>query len=76
MMEAGAPEGLLNVVHGDKEAVDAILAHDDIKAVSFVGSSDIAIMSIKPAPPTANASKLWEGRKIMASSCRMQIWTK
>ena len=41
-MEAGAPEGLLNVVHGDKEAVDAILAHDDIKAVSFVGSSDIA----------------------------------
>ena len=42
MMEAGAPEGLLNVVHGDKEAVDAILAHDDIKAVSFVGSSDIA----------------------------------
>lgn len=42
MVEAGAPEGLLNVVHGDKEAVDAILAHDDIKAVSFVGSSDIA----------------------------------
>ena len=42
MSEAGAPEGLLNVVHGDKEAVDAILANDDIKAVSFVGSSDIA----------------------------------
>lgn len=42
MVEAGAPEGLLNVVHGDKEMVDAILHHDDIKAVSFVGSSDIA----------------------------------
>ena len=42
MFEAGAPEGLLNVVHGDKEAVNAILAHEDIKAVSFVGSSDIA----------------------------------
>src|SRR5215470_4059199 len=42
MMEAGAPAGVLNVVHGDKEAVDAILAHPDIKAVSFVGSSDIA----------------------------------
>ncbi len=39
---AGGPKGLLNVVNGDKEAVDAILAHDDIKAVSFVGSSDIA----------------------------------
>ncbi len=42
MLEAGAPAGVLNVVHGDKEAVDAILAHPDIKAVSFVGSSDIA----------------------------------
>ncbi|MDB5475346.1 MAG: mmsA1 [Phenylobacterium sp.] len=42
MMEAGAPKGVLNVVHGDKAAVDAILDHPDIKAVSFVGSSDIA----------------------------------
>jgi malonate-semialdehyde dehydrogenase (acetylating)/methylmalonate-semialdehyde dehydrogenase len=42
MMEAGAPSGVLNVVHGDKSAVDAILDHPDIKAVSFVGSSDIA----------------------------------
>jgi malonate-semialdehyde dehydrogenase (acetylating) / methylmalonate-semialdehyde dehydrogenase len=42
MMEAGAPEGVLNVVHGDKEVVDAILDHALIKAVSFVGSSDIA----------------------------------
>ena len=41
-MEAGAPAGVLNVVHGDKSTVDAILAHPDIKAVSFVGSSDIA----------------------------------
>ena len=42
MMEAGLPEGVLNVVHGDKEVVDAILDHPTIKAVSFVGSSDIA----------------------------------
>ncbi len=41
-MEAGLPEGVLNVVHGDKEAVDAILDHPDIKAVSFVGSTPIA----------------------------------
>ncbi|MDP6376511.1 MAG: CoA-acylating methylmalonate-semialdehyde dehydrogenase [Pseudomonadales bacterium] len=41
-MEAGAPAGVLNVVNGDKTAVDAILDHPDIKAVSFVGSSDIA----------------------------------
>jgi malonate-semialdehyde dehydrogenase (acetylating)/methylmalonate-semialdehyde dehydrogenase len=42
MLEAGAPEGLLQVVHGDKEMVDAILDHPAISAVSFVGSSDIA----------------------------------
>ena len=42
MKEAGLPDGILQVVHGDKEMVDAILDHDDIKAVSFVGSSDIA----------------------------------
>ena len=42
MMEAGAPPGVLNVIHGDKSAVDAILTHPLIRAVSFVGSSDIA----------------------------------
>src|SRR5580704_11953652 len=41
-LEAGGPPGILNVVHGGKAAVDAILAHPDIAAVSFVGSSDIA----------------------------------
>ena len=41
-VEAGAPEGLLQVVHGDKEMVDAIIDHPDIPAISFVGSSDIA----------------------------------
>jgi malonate-semialdehyde dehydrogenase (acetylating) / methylmalonate-semialdehyde dehydrogenase len=46
-MEAGAAAGIdvagvLNVVHGDKTAVDAILEHPEIRAVSFVGSSDIA----------------------------------
>src|ERR687883_426413 len=37
LREAGAPEGVLNVVNGDKEAVDAILDHPDVMAVSFVG---------------------------------------
>ena len=40
--EAGLPEGIFQVVHGDKEMVDAILDHPAISAVSFVGSSDIA----------------------------------
>ena len=40
--EAGLPEGVFNVVHGDKEAVDALLDHPDVAAVSFVGSTPIA----------------------------------
>jgi len=42
LKEAGLPDGVLNVVNGDKEAVDALLAHPDVQAVSFVGSTPIA----------------------------------
>jgi malonate-semialdehyde dehydrogenase (acetylating)/methylmalonate-semialdehyde dehydrogenase len=42
LKEAGLPDGVFNVVHGDKEAVDAILHHPGIQAVSFVGSTPIA----------------------------------
>ncbi len=40
--QAGLPDGVLNVVHGDKVAVDALLAHEGVNAVSFVGSTPIA----------------------------------
>lgn len=40
--EAGVPDGVVNVVQGDKEAVDALLIHPDVKAISFVGSTPIA----------------------------------
>ena len=42
MKEAGFPDGVFNVVQGDKEAVDALLAHADVQAVSFVGSTPVA----------------------------------
>lgn len=42
LAESGLPDGVLQVVHGDKVAVDALLDHPDVKAISFVGSSDIA----------------------------------
>jgi len=42
LKEAGLPDGVFNVVHGDKQAVDGILEHPEIKAVSFVGSTPIA----------------------------------
>jgi len=41
-LEAGFPEGVLNVVHGAKEAVDALLVHPDVQAISFVGSAPVA----------------------------------
>ena len=42
LKDAGVPDGVFNVIHGDKEAVDAILTHPDVRAVSFVGSTPIA----------------------------------
>ncbi|HEX9063757.1 MAG TPA: CoA-acylating methylmalonate-semialdehyde dehydrogenase [Streptosporangiaceae bacterium] len=42
LAEAGLPDGVFNVVHGAKDAVDALLIHPDVKAVSFVGSTPIA----------------------------------
>jgi len=42
LMEAGAPAGVLNVVNGDKEAVDGLIEHPDVQALSFVGSTPIA----------------------------------
>lgn len=48
---AGLPKGVFQVLHGDKEAVDAIVNHSSIKVVGFVGSSDIAQTSTRPPPP-------------------------
>jgi malonate-semialdehyde dehydrogenase (acetylating)/methylmalonate-semialdehyde dehydrogenase len=42
LAEAGLPDGVFNVVHGGKQAVDALLAHPDVRAVSFVGSTPVA----------------------------------
>jgi malonate-semialdehyde dehydrogenase (acetylating)/methylmalonate-semialdehyde dehydrogenase len=41
-LEAGFPEGVLNVVHGAREAVDALLSHPNVQAISFVGSAPVA----------------------------------
>ena len=42
LMESGLPEGVFNIVHGDKECVDALLVHPLVRAVSFVGSTAVA----------------------------------
>jgi len=54
--EAGLPAGVLNVVHGDKVAVDRLLEHPDVKAVSFVGSTPIARYVYETA--TGNAKRV------------------
>src|ERR1700737_3651924 len=62
-IEAGLPPGAFQVVHGDKEAVDAILTHPDIPAVGFVGSSDIAQYIYSMATGTGKRAQCFGGAK-------------
>jgi malonate-semialdehyde dehydrogenase (acetylating) / methylmalonate-semialdehyde dehydrogenase len=62
-IEAGLPPGVFQVVHGDKEAVDAILTHPDIAAVGFVGSSDIAQYIYSTATSTGKRAQCFGGAK-------------
>jgi malonate-semialdehyde dehydrogenase (acetylating)/methylmalonate-semialdehyde dehydrogenase len=61
--EAGLPDGVFNVVHGDKVAVDAILEHPDIAAVSFVGSTPIARYIHQKASATGKRVQALGGAK-------------
>ncbi len=62
-LEAGLPKGVFQVVHGDKEAVDAILEHPEIKAVGFVGSSDIAQYIYSTAAAHGKRAQCFGGAK-------------
>ncbi|ATD73238.1 MULTISPECIES: CoA-acylating methylmalonate-semialdehyde dehydrogenase [Gordonia] len=61
--EAGLPDGVFQVVHGDKEAVDALLTHPDVKALGFVGSSDIAQYIYSTAAAHGKRSQCFGGAK-------------
>ncbi|TVS84730.1 CoA-acylating methylmalonate-semialdehyde dehydrogenase [Mycobacterium helveticum] len=61
--EAGLPKGVFQVVHGDKEAVDAIVNHQDIQAVGFVGSSDIAKYIYSAAAANGKRAQCFGGAK-------------
>ena len=68
--EAGLPDGVFNVVHGDKVAVDALLDHPDVAAVSFVGSTPIAKYIHERAPPrTASGCRRSAAPRTTRSSC-------
>jgi malonate-semialdehyde dehydrogenase (acetylating) / methylmalonate-semialdehyde dehydrogenase len=62
-LEAGLPPGILNVVNGDKEAVDAILDDPDIQAVGFVGSTPIASYVYSRATATGKRAQCFGGAK-------------
>jgi len=62
-LEAGLPKGILNVVHGDKLIVDGICDHPDIKAVSFVGSSEIANYVYQRAAAAGKRAQCMGGAK-------------
>src|ERR1700756_176631 len=62
-VEAGLPAGVFQVVHGDKEAVDAILHHPDVQAVGFVGSSDIAQYIYSTAAANGKRAQCFGGAK-------------
>jgi malonate-semialdehyde dehydrogenase (acetylating) / methylmalonate-semialdehyde dehydrogenase len=63
LKEAGLPDGVFNVVHGDKQAVDAILNHPGISAVSFVGSTSIAEYVYRTATATGKRVQALGGAK-------------
>lgn len=62
-VEAGLPPGVLQVVHGDKEAVDALLHHRDVAAIGFVGSSDIAQYIYSTATANGKRAQCFGGAK-------------
>ncbi|MCC2028143.1 CoA-acylating methylmalonate-semialdehyde dehydrogenase [Microbacterium sp. YMB-B2] len=62
-LEAGLPEGILNVVHGDKEAVDTLLTDDRVKAVGFVGSTPIAQYIYETAAAHGKRAQCFGGAK-------------
>jgi len=62
-VEAGLPPGVFQVVQGDKEAVDALLHHPDVKAVGFVGSSDIAQYIYSTAAANGMRAQCFGGAK-------------
>lgn len=76
-MKAGAPKGVLNVVHGDKSTVDGLLHHEDIKAVSFVGSVPVGQYIYKTATENMKRAQCFAGAKnhsvIMPDANKAQV---
>ena len=73
--EAGLPDGVFNVVHGDKEAVDTLLTDPRVASVSFVGSTPIAQYVYATGTATASASRPWAEPRTTCWSSPTPTWT-
>ena len=71
LKEAGLPDGVFNVVQGDKVAVDRLLEHPDIKAVALSAPPPWPSTSTRPAPRTGSACRRWAGRRTTCSCSPM-----
>src|SRR6059036_4024419 len=74
LTEAGLPPGVFNIVHGDRTAVDALLAHKSVRAISFVGSTAVAKHIYQTGTANGKRVQAAGGAKIMLSCCRTLIW--
>ena len=63
--DAGLPDGVFNVINGDKNVVDKIIAHEDIKSISFVGSTPVAKYIYKEATSFGKRVQSLGGQKII-----------
>jgi acyl-CoA reductase-like NAD-dependent aldehyde dehydrogenase len=73
---AGMPDGVFNVVQGDKVAVDAVLDHPGIAAVSFVGSTPIARYIYERGTSAGKRVQALGGPRTTPSSCPTPTWTR
>jgi malonate-semialdehyde dehydrogenase (acetylating)/methylmalonate-semialdehyde dehydrogenase len=76
LKKAGLPDGVFNVVQGDKEAVDALLEHPDVKAISFVGSTPIANYIYETGAHHGKRVQALGGAKTTWWSCPMPTSTR
>ena len=73
--QAGFPPGVVNLVHGGKDAVDALLDHPEVRAISFVGSTPVARYIYAARRPTASACSARAAPRTRSSSCPTPTWT-
>ena len=74
MKKAGLPDGVFNVVQGDKVAVDRLLEHPDVKAISFVGSTPVARSIYETGTRNGKRVQAWAARRITCWCCPMPTW--